>query len=251
MEVPKDKEVKMNAPLPSPESAEPTTPTPTSASPPPNELAPFQREARIVRELAVSSALHQVLALGQHTSPPGTKVYLDEMIRDCGQPSDPIEAMLVQQCAIAHHQIAGLQAKSASAKSLAEIKVYNGAACQLLGELRRLTLALKKYREPTAARHVTVVRQQNVAQNQQVAYLDGQAGSSQPAAQTAQNPSYSKLGSNKILDHVPNQPFNPQFETSRSRQEELVPAAGLHARGTGTTPPSCSDEETLEFLDGP
>ena len=236
---------------PTPPESSPDESAPTAACPPPDEIAPLQREARIVREFAVSSALHQVLNLGQYTSPPGTKVYLDETIRDCGQPSDPIEAMLVQQCAIAHHQIANLQAKVAKAKSLAETKVYNGAACQLLGELRRLTLALKKYREPTAPRHLTVVRQQNVAQNQQVAYLDGQAGSTQPAAQTAQNPLYSKLGSNKVLDHVPNQPFPYQFETSRSRQEELVAATGLHARGAGPTAPSRADEPPLECVDGP
>lgn len=234
--------------LPASESPN-SSPLPTSEQPP--DRAQLQHEAQIIRDLVVPSALHTVLNISQFTSPLGTKEFLDQRLRDCGQPTDPLETMLIEQCVLAHHRITSLHMQASLAKSFEEVKVYNGAACQLQAEFRRTTLALKTYREPTPSRHVTVVKQQNLAQNQQVAFVDGQGGAALPVSQTAQNRPDTELGSNGRLDHVPIQPLAFQPETCRSRQEELVPATGPDPRRSGTTAPSRLGESAVEGFHRP
>ena len=86
--------------------------------------------------------------------------------------------MMVEQIAMAHHTIGCLNIRAARAETLEQAKVYNAAAARLLGEFRRIILALKKYREPTPPpKNFLLVKQQNVAQNQQVAYVEGEPAS--------------------------------------------------------------------------
>jgi hypothetical protein len=102
------------------------------------------------------------------------RAYLKQLFQEVGNPSDPLERMIVEQLALAHHCIGRLHVKSASSKTVQEATAYLGAAARLMTEYRRSALALKTYRAPAPAAHLTVVRQQNVAVgDQQVALLEG------------------------------------------------------------------------------
>ena len=121
-----------------------------------------------------------------------------------------------------------------------KVKVYNAAIAALLGEFRRMALALKSYREPTPAKHVTVVRQQNLAQSQQVAYLDRELPSASAAGnQQPENRSDSKLGSKKAIEHVSGNSFPSKRQSRHRRKKE--PAAAKRPepegrRGCGRPP---------------
>jgi hypothetical protein len=78
----------------------------------------------------------------------GYRQYLDKLRTDAGNPSDPIEVMLLEQLALAHLRTAQLQSKAGSAEGLETAKIYNAAAARLLSELRQTALAIKTYREP-------------------------------------------------------------------------------------------------------
>jgi len=96
--------------------------------------------------------------------------------------------MMVEQIAMAHHTIGCLNIRAARAETLEQAKVYNAAAARLLGEFRRIILALKKYREPTPPQNFMLVRQQNVAQHQQVAYVEGERASGSGRMETPGTP---------------------------------------------------------------
>jgi hypothetical protein len=103
----------------------------------------------------------------------GFQYYRDEVFRMAGNPNDPIERMLIDQTAFAHHTIAGLYIKASKAATVEQAGVYYAAAARLLSELRRLALALREYRAPIIRQPQTVVKQQNLAAgDQQIAYLD-------------------------------------------------------------------------------
>jgi hypothetical protein len=74
------------------------------------------------------------------------RLYRDKLLVDCGDPSDPIEIILVEQVAMAHLITGHLQAKGAHASSIEEVGVYLAAAARLAGELRRTALALQVFR---------------------------------------------------------------------------------------------------------
>ena len=141
-------------------------------------------------------------------------------------PADPIERMMIEQIALAHHKIGELYFRARRANSPEKVKVYHAAITALLGEFRRMALALKSYREPTPAKHVTVVRQQNLAQSQQVAYLDGERPSATAASnQQPENRSDSKLGSKKAIEHVSGNSFPSKRQAPRHRREKEPAAA--------------------------
>ena len=79
---------------------------------------------------------------------------------------------MIEQLALAHHNIGRLFSDAASCKTIDAAEIFNQQATRLLAEFRRLALALKKYREPMAASRFTVIRQQNNAAAQQVALID-------------------------------------------------------------------------------
>lgn len=100
------------------------------------------------------------------------QLYVQQLKRDAGNPADPAEQMLIEQLALAHHNIARLSNRASTAKTLDESKVVEAAMARLLGEFRRTAMALKEFREPKTQSHFTLVKQQNLAQNQQVAYVE-------------------------------------------------------------------------------
>ena len=43
--------------------------------------------------------------VGSNISPESFVAYLDQLLEEAGQPTDPIERMLIEQIAMAHHNI--------------------------------------------------------------------------------------------------------------------------------------------------
>ena len=74
------------------------------------------------------------------------KLYRDRFLADCGNPTDPIEIILVEQIVMAHLIVGHLQVKGANEVSIESVGVYLGAAARLTGELRRTALALQAFR---------------------------------------------------------------------------------------------------------
>lgn len=163
--------------------------------------------------------------LGDNVPAQAFDFYMQGLLKEAGQPSDPIDRMMIEQIALAHHNIGRLYVLAAGAETLAQAVAYNGAAVRLLAEFRRTALSLKKYREPPAAKHFTVVQQQNLAQNQQVALIAAEESNQQRFS----NQCDSELTSKKVIEHVPQQNIIPQPQTRGSRETEPVEAQRSHA----------------------
>ena len=86
-----------------------------------------------------------------------------------------------------------------------EATAYLGATARLTTEFRRSALALKTYRAPAPAAHLTVVRQQNVAVgDQQVALVEGGNKEQRPVPRLVSNTRESKAAGGP--DHVSDTP---------------------------------------------
>jgi hypothetical protein len=159
-----------------------------SSQPPPvpDGLTPEQQAALLTTQGHAYLLHHKaagVYLLGS-ASPPLDKMiapeafhlHVEQLLVEAGNPTDPIERMLVEQIALAYHMIGRLYVEAATAKTTDHAKVANAAAARLLGEFRRCTLTLKRYREPTP-RPLTLVQQQNLAAgDQQIAYVEQPRG---------------------------------------------------------------------------
>ena len=148
----------------------------------PPDLPPEQHEAFLrhhglatnLREKSAAMYMQGSAAplLAKHTDADICQTYLERLREDAGVRGDPVEQILVEQLALAHHNLGRLYVKAAESQSIEQAECFNNAAARLLGELRRLVLALREYRSPIIARQVTLVNQQNVAAgDQQIAYL--------------------------------------------------------------------------------
>ena len=112
----------------------------------------FNRDAEIVSEMSAAGTLAVVIgkSLQNAVRPAGFKVYRDQVLKAGGDPSDPLESMLLEQVMIAHHRILSLHAEAARAETSEMIEVLNAAATKLTAEMRRLCLAVREYRADRA-----------------------------------------------------------------------------------------------------
>ncbi len=108
---------------------------------------------------------------------------------------------------------------AAKAQSMEAQKLYNSAIPRLLGEFQRTVLALKRYREPTPQNNVTLVKQQNVAQSQQIALLDGHQPTEKISTREPVAISDTKLRTEAIR-HEPKPRLTTQPQKSSGRQAE-------------------------------
>jgi hypothetical protein len=74
--------------------------------------------------------------------------YRDNLLADCGNPTNPIEVMIIEQLAMAHFNATLLQCYGMDRKtnSVDDAAVYLAAAARLMGEFRRSALALQAFR---------------------------------------------------------------------------------------------------------
>lgn len=209
--------------------------------------AKAESEADIIENALFAASMASSIEVGNGVSASGFKVYLDRVLNQSGNPTDPIERMMVQQVALAHFRIAQLHARAAKAKTLDCATQCTVVAIRLAGEARRMALAIKQYRQPSSTKF-TVVKQQNVANgDQQVAYLDD------TDAKTSQNkvpflPDDREQGSNGLTDdRTPAIPTQP--ETSRCWSEEPTEARPVDAGRSREAAASRLEEPPLAEVD--
>jgi hypothetical protein len=136
----------------------PSPPAPQSYEPPPGERTaptpsqPLERQAELVKRGIIPACLVSALGMDQYVGASGYRMYLDHLRRDAGNPSDPIEIMLLEQLAICHLRAAQLQGRAGEAAGMEAIELYNILAARLSAEFRKTALTLQTYRDrrPTA-----------------------------------------------------------------------------------------------------
>ncbi len=108
------------------------------------QRASYQAEA--LRDGVFPALLAAAVGLDRHFETAAYRVYLARVLKDLGDPADPIERMLVEQLCLAHFRTAQLHVGAGQAQGLEATKLYNAVAARMLGEMRRTALALKAYR---------------------------------------------------------------------------------------------------------
>ena len=182
----------------------------------------YQRDATIVQELSTAGVLAVIIgkSLKGSVRAPGYKVYRDQVLKAGGDPSDPLEAMLLEQAMVAHHRILSLHAEAARAETPEMIEVINAAATKLTAEFRRLCLAVREYRAPITPKNVTLVRQQNLAAgDQKIALVDNRPNGVGPHP-TESEPEL--LENRKALTHEKAPLFDASVTGSKIAQIEAI-----------------------------
>jgi hypothetical protein len=78
--------------------------------------------------------------------------YLDQLLKESGDITDPIERMLIKATALAFHRSGQLLVKSTKAENLQASALYNMATAKMLAEFRHQALSLEIYRTSASAR---------------------------------------------------------------------------------------------------
>lgn len=127
-------------------------PSPAATEPPPGldaaRHAAAQRRAQgaeVLHKGVFSSLMASALAIDSFFDTGAYRLYLEQIKAEAGNPTDPIEIMLIEQLCMAHFRIAQLHGSAGHAKSIEGIKAYNSATARLWGEFRRTALALRVY----------------------------------------------------------------------------------------------------------
>jgi hypothetical protein len=130
---------------------------------PESETPPSEHGAWLLKEALGAFFLSR--SMGKNSEKFGLqafKLYRDNLLAEAGDPSDPIEVMLLEQLALSHLNIGRLHAEAATATSNPEhAKIYGSLAIGLTAEFRRTALALKAYRTPDGARQANSSEEQS------------------------------------------------------------------------------------------
>jgi len=110
------------------------------------EVARVQADA--LQNIAGAAYLSTVVAatIGNSYRPESYVEYRNQLLKQCGDPTDPLEVMLLEQIAMAHHAIGRLRLKSAITEPAGAAVAYSDAGTRLLAEMRRCVLGLEDYR---------------------------------------------------------------------------------------------------------
>lgn len=98
--------------------------------------------AELIRDKVFPTLMATALSLHGAIEPGAFQVYLQRLREDAGNPTDPIQCMLIEQVCLAHFRIGQLHARAAEAETVDAIKALTAATARLLGEMRRTALAL-------------------------------------------------------------------------------------------------------------
>ena len=104
-------------------------------------------QASVVKRGITPTALAMVLDMENMIGAAGCRVYLDDLVKDSGNPVDPVEIMLLEQTTMCHQYSIQMQALSKKAEGTEAIELYLSGAARLSGEFRKTALALKEYRK--------------------------------------------------------------------------------------------------------
>lgn len=193
-----------------------------------SQLPLEERRALTVRKAILPAIAASAAHMEKHISTATVGAYLDDFAQRAGGPGDAVEETIIRQLAQADLVVGQLLAKANTADNALVAQAYGGVACRLLGEIRKLALALKDYRstdEPrrtTIVHQVTHVEQQNVAERQEVVYSreDGDEGRvSMRCADTEVSP---VTKSDRFHE---DDRLNPDGPRTRSRKQEAAAPA--------------------------
>ena len=149
--------------------------------------------------------------------------YLEKFLEEAGGPTDPIERLLLEQLAFAHHNTGRLYIDAAAATTIEEARVLNGAVVKLVAEIRHTALAVKAYREPSAPRTTGNMTAAQPRSGRRQPSSKGQNGNgSRQKTNSKQSRSGKKTNghaNNRIAEYV-------QGSTSRRGRTESLAEAG-------------------------
>ena len=174
-------------------SAQPTT-EPLSYDP--KKLTSAQ-QARLVRDCVLPGLMSLAISPKGQIEGLVAKGYRDELLREMGDPTDPLERMLIEQAAVGNVMVMQLHALAAQSGNAVEAGIFVAAAARLMAELRRMILAVREYRSPPSRPHITRIDQQNVADRQEVHYVADKRDQSVSMECRDKNDPDSKLGGNR------------------------------------------------------
>jgi hypothetical protein len=121
---------------------------------PPADPRTPEQKAESLRQLGAACYLYAAAAqvVGPAFDVLTWKAYLDRYLQAAGDPTDPVERILLEQLALAHHALGRLHVRAGSREGVEETQAYMAAIARLLAEVRRTALALKVYRQPAAGK---------------------------------------------------------------------------------------------------
>jgi hypothetical protein len=153
-----------------------------AAAPPPDPLTVEQKAQNLI-SVAPATYLYAALSglVGPAFNVPVYQLYLASFLAEAGAPADPIERMLLEQLALAHHVVGRLHAHAGTRGGLGECTAYHAAAARLMGEFRRTALALKAYRHAPAARPARARKAGKPAEKRPLAGVNGHVAHGQAA----------------------------------------------------------------------
>ena len=106
-----------------------------------------EQQSLVVKKVLAPAALATALGVENKIETNGCRVYLDDLVKDSGNPVDPVEIMLLEQTAMCHLLSMKLQSKASGAEGTEAIELYLSGAARLSSEFRKTALALKEYRK--------------------------------------------------------------------------------------------------------
>jgi len=209
--------------------------------------AKAESEADIIEHAVFAASMASSVAVGNGVTASGFKRYLDRLLEQSGNPTDPIERMMIQQVALAHFRIAQLHARADKAKTVDAAKQYTAVAIRLTGELRRMGLAIQRYRQPPKKKFVVVQQQNLSAGDQQIAYLD-KSDAESGLDKVSSLPGEHELGSKRLTnDATPGLTAESETDCCWSTQPEE--ARSIDANGPRAAARSGFAEPALGALD--
>ena len=106
-----------------------------------------EQQSLVVKKVIAPAALAAAMGVESKIETSGCRVYLDDLVKDSGNPVDPVEIMLLEQTAMCHILSMKLQSKASGAEGTEAIDLYLSGAARLSSEFRKTALALKEYRK--------------------------------------------------------------------------------------------------------
>jgi hypothetical protein len=133
-------------------SAKPIAVEPPPAEPTVEEI--IAQQAANLKDVAGAAQMYIAVtaSIAPHITTEAFKQYRSTLLAQAGNPTDPIEVMLIEQIALAHFHIGRLHLKSCSTAQAPLAVAYADAATRLTAEFRRSALALEDYRAKQLAR---------------------------------------------------------------------------------------------------
>jgi len=210
-----------------PAKVQPAKAAPTATEPVAKAIAQFpskpHAEAFNIEQNFVAACLRDATRISDF-SVEGFKKLRDDFVQKGSTTNDPIEQLMLEQILLLHHRLARVHALAGKANDVEALRILSAAAARLSGELRRMVLALRSYRSPVVTKAVTFVKMQAVAENQDVRFIDSQAGSSEEKIVIARTEVAGNNGKSEGFDNISD---NPITRPSDRWAPERLEAAAL------------------------